>query len=160
MKFNEISQLVKLLEKSKLSELSYSDDSCKLTLKKAAPQAAPQPQVMQVPYPAGQGQPIQPGAAGSSTQESQAPVESKKDDNLKEITSPMVGTFYATPSPGAPPFVTKGSKISKGQVLCIIEAMKLMNEIEADISGVVEEIVMENETPVEFGTVLFKIRPE
>ncbi len=71
----------------------------------------------------------------------------------------MVGTFYASSSPGNPPFVSVGDSVKPGQVICIIEAMKIMNEIECDVAGVVEEICVSNETPVEYGTVLFRIRP-
>jgi acetyl-CoA carboxylase biotin carboxyl carrier protein len=75
------------------------------------------------------------------------------------MTSPIVGTFYRQPSPSAPPFVEPGSKVRKGQVLCIIEAMKLMNEIEAEMDAEVVEILVANGQPVEFGEVLFRLRP-
>ena len=81
------------------------------------------------------------------------------DPNLVEITSPMVGTFYRSPAPDADSFVEAGSMISKGDVLCIIEAMKLMNELEAEIEGTIREICVENAEPVEFGTVMFIIEP-
>jgi acetyl-CoA carboxylase biotin carboxyl carrier protein len=79
--------------------------------------------------------------------------------NLIEIKSPMVGTYYAQPEPGAPPYVSPGQRISKGQVLCIIEAMKIMNEIESEFTGIVKEILVEDSQPVEFGQVLFRIDP-
>lgn len=75
------------------------------------------------------------------------------------VKSPMVGTFYTAPSPDAEPFVSEGSKVAKGDILCIIEAMKLMNEIEAEYDGVVDRILVENATPVEYGTPLFVILP-
>jgi acetyl-CoA carboxylase biotin carboxyl carrier protein len=78
---------------------------------------------------------------------------------LKEIKSPMVGTFYKAPEPGAEPYVKVGSRVAAGQTVCIIEAMKIMNEIEAEISGVVREISVEDTQPVEFGTVLFRVDP-
>jgi acetyl-CoA carboxylase biotin carboxyl carrier protein len=78
---------------------------------------------------------------------------------LKEIKSPMVGTYYKAPEPGAEPYVKVGSRIAAGQTVCIIEAMKIMNEIEAEISGVVREINVEDTQPVEFGTVLFRVDP-
>jgi acetyl-CoA carboxylase biotin carboxyl carrier protein len=78
---------------------------------------------------------------------------------LKEIKSPMVGTFYKAPEPGAEPYVKVGSRVSAGQTVCIIEAMKIMNEIEAEISGVVREISVEDTQPVEFGTVLYRVDP-
>ena len=78
---------------------------------------------------------------------------------LKEIKSPMVGTYYKAPEPGAEPYVKVGTRVSAGQTVCIIEAMKIMNEIEAEISGVVREICVEDTQPVEFGTVLFRVDP-
>ena len=79
--------------------------------------------------------------------------------HLKEITSPMVGTFYGAPEPGAEPYAKVGSRVTPGQTVCIIEAMKIMNEIEADIAGVVREVSAEDSQPVEFGQVLFRIDP-
>jgi acetyl-CoA carboxylase biotin carboxyl carrier protein len=78
---------------------------------------------------------------------------------LKEIRSPMVGTFYRAPEPGAEPYVTTGTRITPGQTVCIIEAMKIMNEIEAEIAGVVREVCVEDAQPVEFGQVLYKVDP-
>ena len=78
---------------------------------------------------------------------------------LKEIKSPMVGTYYKAPEPGADPYVKVGSRVSPGQTVCIIEAMKIMNEIEAEISGVVREVLVEDAQPVEFGQVLFRVDP-
>jgi acetyl-CoA carboxylase biotin carboxyl carrier protein len=79
--------------------------------------------------------------------------------NLVEIKSPMVGTFYRSPAPEAPAYVEVGSKVAKGQTLCILEAMKLMNELESDVAGTVREICVENGEPVEYGQVLFRIEP-
>ncbi|HEU4799764.1 MAG TPA: acetyl-CoA carboxylase biotin carboxyl carrier protein [Gemmatimonadales bacterium] len=79
--------------------------------------------------------------------------------HLKDITSPMVGTFYRAPEPGAEPYVKVGSRVTQGQTVCIIEAMKIMNEIEADIAGVVREVGVDDTQPVEFGQVLFRIDP-
>ncbi len=78
---------------------------------------------------------------------------------LLEITSPMVGTFYRAPAPDAPPYVEIGDRIAKGQTVCILEAMKLMNELECEVSGTVREICVENADPVEYGEVLFRIEP-
>lgn len=88
-----------------------------------------------------------------------AAAPSPAASGLKEIKSPMVGTFYKAPEPGADPYVKVGGRISSGQTLCIIEAMKIMNEIEAEISGVVREIMVDDTMPVEFGTVLFRVDP-
>jgi acetyl-CoA carboxylase biotin carboxyl carrier protein len=78
---------------------------------------------------------------------------------LKEIKSPMVGTYYRAPEPGAEPYVKVGSRVSAGQTVCIIEAMKIMNEIEAEVTGVVKEVCLEDASPVEFGTVLYRVDP-
>jgi acetyl-CoA carboxylase biotin carboxyl carrier protein len=79
--------------------------------------------------------------------------------NLVDVKSPMVGTFYRAPAPDAPPYVETGSTVSKGQTLCILEAMKLMNELESEVDGVVREILVEDADPVEFGQVLFRVEP-
>ena len=92
----------------------------------------------------------------SSTSETSTSVT---DDSLKQIKSPFVGTYYVAPSPGAEPYVKVGQKVEKGQVLCIVEAMKLMNEIEADCSGILRKAFVENEDPVEFDQPLFGIEP-
>jgi acetyl-CoA carboxylase biotin carboxyl carrier protein len=89
-----------------------------------------------------------------------APVEEAPKEKLHEISSPMVGTFYRATSPGAKPFASVGDHVTVGQTLCIIEAMKLMNEIESDVSGVVVEAVPENAQPVEYGEILFRIRAD
>ncbi len=100
----------------------------------------------------------QPSTVVSS--ESAGTTDAQVSGNLVEVTAPMVGTFYRAPAPDAEPFVKEGDKVEVGQVLCIIEAMKLMNEIKSEVSGVVEKILVENGQPVEYGQVLFLIRPE
>lgn len=92
----------------------------------------------------------------ASVQKEEIPIQ--KDEELHYITSPIVGTFYRAPSPTSPPYVEVGDKVEKGQVLCIVEAMKLMNEIESDVSGIVKEIFVENGQPVEWGQKLFAIK--
>jgi acetyl-CoA carboxylase biotin carboxyl carrier protein len=87
------------------------------------------------------------------------PVAPLPPSNLVEIKSPMVGTFYRAPAPEAPPYVEIGSHVSKGQTLCILEAMKLMNELEAEVDGVIREVLVDNADPVEYGQVLFRIEP-
>jgi acetyl-CoA carboxylase biotin carboxyl carrier protein len=96
-----------------------------------------------------------PAAAPAEAPAAPAPVAS----TLKEIRSPMVGTFYKSPEPGADPYVQVGSRVSPGQPVCIIEAMKIMNEIEAELGGVVREICVNDATPVEYGQVLFRVDP-
>ena len=89
-----------------------------------------------------------------------APIEAAPAvEDLKEIVSPMVGTFYRSPAPDAPPYVEVGDTVSSGQTLCILEAMKLMNELESEFSGTVREVCVENGEPVEYGQVLFRVAP-
>ena len=99
--------------------------------------------------------PVTPSAPPAEPSDGPAPA----DDRLTDVTSPMVGTFYAAPAPDAPPYVKVGQKVAVGDTLCIIEAMKLMNELEAEVAGTVSEIVVENADPVEYGQVLFRIDP-
>ena len=99
-------------------------------------------------------------AAPAAAAASPAPApEAAPASNLAEVKSPMVGTFYRAPAPEAPPYVEVGSTVKKGQTLCILEAMKLMNELECEVDGVVREILVENSDPVEYGQVLFRIDP-
>ncbi len=92
--------------------------------------------------------------------ESAAPAAAPAASNLIDVKSPMVGTFYRSPSPEAPAYVEVGSRVVRGQTLCVLEAMKLMNELESDVQGVVREICVGNAEPIEYGTVLFRIEPE
>lgn len=160
MQLNDVANLVKLLDKSSLTEISFSDETSKVVLKKetfhAAPiQMMPMPQAMPVAAAAA---PVAGSASAPNTAvASNAPAE--KSSKFKDITSPMVGTFYASSTPGAQAITQVGTHVKAGQVLCIIEAMKIMNEIESDHAGVIEEVCVSNETPVEYGTVLFRIRP-
>jgi len=96
-------------------------------------------------------------AEGTPAVEAPAAPEPKSGGN--EVKSPMVGTFYSAPEPGAKPYVSVGSRVSKGQILCIIEAMKIMNEIESEVAGVVTEVLASDAQPVEYGQPLFRIDP-
>jgi acetyl-CoA carboxylase biotin carboxyl carrier protein len=108
-----------------------------------------------------------PTASTASTMMTYQPVQAggapvaaaSKNDSLVEITSPFVGTYYSSPSPDSPIYVKKSDKVTKGQTLCIVEAMKIMNEIESEVSGEIVEICVENESYVEFGQVLFRVKP-
>ncbi len=100
-----------------------------------------------------------PGEGGRGTGEGAAPAAAAPASQLLEIKSPMVGTFYSAPEPGADPYVKVGSRVSPGQVVCIIEAMKIMNEIESELHGVIREVNVENTQPVEFGQVLYRVDP-
>jgi len=112
--------------------------------------------VVQAPFhsAAPAGSPSSAGASGHGASAPAAPAT-----QLLEIKSPMVGTFYSAPEPGADPYVKVGSRVSSGQVVCIIEAMKIMNEIESELHGVIREVAVENTQPVEFGQVLYRVDP-
>ena len=107
-----------------------------------------------VSHPSPPPSPAAPAQAGAPSPGAPGP-----GPQLLEIKSPMVGTFYQSPEPGAPPYVKVGTRVTVGQVVCIIEAMKIMNEIEAEIAGVVREILVDDSTPVEYGKVLFRVDP-
>ncbi|AFZ02068.1 biotin carboxyl carrier protein [Calothrix sp. PCC 6303] len=117
--------------------------------------ATPHPVVSLVSTPGGQG--LNPGNAFAGGQSGNPP--SAMDSKLVEVTSPMVGTFYRAPAPGEAPFIEIGGRIRKGDAVCIIEAMKLMNEIEAEVSGQVMEILVQNGEPVEYGQPLMRVNP-
>ena len=152
MKIEEISKLIEVFAKSGLQEFTYEEDGMKLSLQgkqnTIAVSAAPAPAVVaEVP--------AQAPAAAPAAQES-APAQEKEG---QVITSPLVGVFYAAPSEDAEPYVTVGSAVKQGQVVAIVEAMKLMNEIESDYSGTVAEVLVENGQAVEYGQPLFRIVP-
>lgn len=171
-KVQELREIIKLVDSSSLDEFVYEVDGAKLKLKKnkgvvtevitpqapavvqqAQPQAAPQPK--EEPK-------AEPKVEVKQEEKAAAPAEksSKLDDpTLYKITSPMVGTFYRAPSPDSPPYVQVGDKVEPDTVVCIVEAMKLFNEIEAEVKGEIVEILVENEQLVEFGQPLFLVKP-
>jgi acetyl-CoA carboxylase biotin carboxyl carrier protein len=116
----------------------------------------PEPVVVTAAAPAGAA-PVAPAPVGASA--AAAPAVAAPVSALLEIKSPMVGTFYKAPEPGAEAYAKVGTRVASGQVVCIIEAMKIMNEIEAEVQGVVREVCVENAQPVEFGQVLFRVDP-
>jgi acetyl-CoA carboxylase biotin carboxyl carrier protein len=120
-----------------------------ITRTTAAPVAAPMPVMMPASAP----------ASAPPSEPREAAARAPSTTHLKEIRSPMVGTFYKAPEPGAEPYIKVGNRVSPGQTVCIIEAMKIMNEIEAEIAGAVREILVEDSQPVEFGQVLFRVDP-
>lgn len=145
MNLKEMKEMISLMNDNDLAELELERDGLKIRLKKNA----------------GRIEQIITTAQESLKRVSVAGEEPEQPEkqNLVEIKSPMVGTFYRAPSPDSAPFVDINSDIQPGQVICIIEAMKLMNEIKAEIRGKVKEILVENGHPVEFGQVLFRIEP-
>src|SRR4030095_7185531 len=146
----EIRTLIDLMKKNGLSVFKMEREGCKITLKTSSARNADSIIALSAPAPAAVGPQRQAGGAPS---EGAAPEAS-----YKEIKSPMVGTFYAAPSPDAPPYVSAGQEITPDTAVCIIEAMKVMNEIKAEISGVVAEVLAENGKPVQFGQTLFRVK--
>ena len=148
MDLKDIKAIIDLMKKNDLSVFEMEKDGFRLKLQKGL---GDQPFVVSTapaPAPAVANGP----AAGAPTE---APAEAS---NLKDITSPMVGTFYRAASPEAAPFVDVGTKVTEDTVVCIIEAMKVMNEIKAETTGVIAEVVAENSKPVQFGQALFRVR--
>ncbi|HNP49677.1 MAG TPA: acetyl-CoA carboxylase biotin carboxyl carrier protein [Bacteroidia bacterium] len=161
MNLKDIESLIKFVQSSGVSEVSLEQKDFKITIKTthgALAYAAPAPvahQVIHAPAPAAP----MPAAAPAATA---PPAEKSKDaDESKYITikSPMIGTFYRTPSPDKPVFVNVGDEIKPGKVLCIIEAMKLFNEIESEVGGRIVKVLVDNATPVEYDQPLFLVDP-
>ncbi len=152
MNLKEIQQLIDIINKSNLDEATIEEGDFKITLKRSSSQpplaAAP------VSLPASQPAPAGPDTAPAA----ETPKGGPDSDGLIEIRSPIVGTFYRSPAPDADPFVNVNDRIDKGNVLCIVEAMKLMNEIEAEVSGTIVEILIEDGQPVEYDQVLFLVK--
>jgi acetyl-CoA carboxylase biotin carboxyl carrier protein len=158
-----VKKLVEMLDESSLDAIEISTEKgLKIRVSKAAlagsaaPIAVPQIVPVAAPMPAGDYRASPAGGVPAAADPAPAPAASS---TLAEVKSPMVGTYYGAPEPGAKPFVSVGTRVSKGQVLCIIEAMKIMNEIESEHAGVVKEITAVDAHPVEFGQVLFRIDP-
>jgi acetyl-CoA carboxylase biotin carboxyl carrier protein len=146
----EIKAIIDLMKKHDLSVFEIEKEGFRLKLEKA-----PSAQPPATAAPTGAGQP----EATSTASESARPVPKAIETvPLKEIVSPMVGTFYRSASPDSAPFVDVGKSVTEDTVVCIIEAMKVMNEIKAETSGIIAEVVAENAKPVQFGQVLFRIR--
>ena len=157
MDLNLIKRLIKVVEKSDITEFSISEGDVKIKISKNNGQVSQV--VTSVPVQA-QAPVAAPQPAATKPAEAQPAAEKQQDENLHEVRSPIVGTFYRAPAPDADPYVKVGDHVSPGTVLCIVEAMKLMNEIESDVSGTVEQILVENATPVEYNQPLFVIRTD
>jgi acetyl-CoA carboxylase biotin carboxyl carrier protein len=149
----EVERLLAFMEKHGLEELEYASGGVHVHLKKASTALLAAPRAVEASAPASPTP--HPALAGGHARAPGAAVPA----DVHVVKSPIVGTFYASPSPNADPFVTVGARVEPGQALCIIEAMKLMNEIEADMAGEIVQIFVENGKPVEYGEPLFGIRP-
>lgn len=156
MDLKQIHELIKIINKSNIGEISIEDKDGKVTIKQKEEPAvsiAPQHQVFTVPAATAASAP-----AAVATPAATAPT-APKADNLITIKSPMIGTFYRRPSPDKPNFVDIGTEIVPGKTVCIIEAMKLFNEIEAEISGTIVKLLVEDNSPVEYDQPLYLVEP-
>jgi len=158
-KMQELRELVEFLKANEIAEFDMEQADLKVRIKFAgAPATAPSLDLAQLSRlvsaaPAGSGAVAAPAASGGAAAAPSAPEE-----KLHEVKSPIVGTFYESPAPGAPSFVQVGDQVEVGQVLCIVEAMKLMNEIESDVAGEVVKRLVTNGQPIEYGQELFQVR--
>ena len=143
----QLHRLLEVLGESDIQEFRLEGDDFRLEIRRNLPGQAVMAPVMPTPV------------AAAATPATPPPAATSTRSDLLEITAPMVGTFYRAPAPGEPPFIEVGNRIDVGQTVCILEAMKLMNELEAEVSGEVVEILVDNGTPVEFGQVLMRVRP-
>lgn len=155
---DQLQALLALLGDSDIQEFKLEGDDFRLEVRRNLPAAAP---VALLPAPAAAAAPAPAATAAALPEVPSAPppAAAASRSDLLEITAPMVATFYRAPAPGEAPFVELGTRIQVGQTVCILEAMKLMNELETEVSGEVVEILVENGTPVEFGQVLMRVRP-
>lgn len=162
MEYKQIQELIKTINKSNISELSIEEGDFKITIKQELAEQAhyvTMPQQMPVQMHAPQPVPQQSISAAPAAQANDKPAASAAPSNSVTIKSPMIGTFYRSPSPDKPVFVNVGDEIKAGQVLCIIEAMKLFNEIESEVSGRLIKVIADDSSPVEYDQPLFLIEP-
>lgn len=141
----QIQALLRLLEKRDVTEFEFEDEHVRLRLVRGVASSSPRETAAQI-------------VAAPVASAASPPAKEAVDTRSDYITSPFVGTFYGAPAPGKPPFVSMGDTVKVGQTVCIIEAMKLMNEIEAEYTSIIDERLVEDGQPVEFGTKLFRVR--
>jgi len=155
----QIKQLIDLMQRSDLTEFSVEEEGFKIKIARAS-NAASSPVVVAAPVAAAPAAPAPaaPAPAAASAAPSAPAAPAADEAGVVYVKSPMVGTFYKAASPESKPFVEVGSKITETSVVCIIEAMKIMNEIQAEVKGTVVEVLVENGQPVEYGQKLFKIK--
>lgn len=153
MKVEQVKEIVQIAKDAGVAELKYEVGDDKVTVKFGGEQ------VVVHSAPAQMAAPVAAAPVAAATAPAVTPAAGPSTDGLVDVTSPFVGTFYRSSSPDSDPYVKVGDKVSKGQALCIVEAMKIMNEIESEATGEIVEICAENETYVEFGQVLFRVKP-
>jgi acetyl-CoA carboxylase biotin carboxyl carrier protein len=152
MNLKELKELIELMNDNGLTELEVEREGMTIKLKRSSDTGSVHPVAYSIPT-------IPAASVARPAVEAPAAAPAAVVSNLKDVKSPMVGTFYRAPSPEAAPFVEIGQTVEVGQVVCIVEAMKLMNEIKSDVRGKVLEICVDNTEPVEFGQVLFRVDP-
>ena len=157
MKTSEIRDLIDFISKSGLNEVNIETKELKLQVKREPDQKVFKSTPVMAPVAAAPSMPV---TTQSAVPKAERPSVESAGKKTVEIKSPMIGTFYRSASPDSPPFVSVGDKISKGQTVCIIEAMKLFNEIESEFSGTIVKAMVENSTPVEYDQVLFVVEPD
>jgi acetyl-CoA carboxylase biotin carboxyl carrier protein len=160
MDIKEIQSLIKFVAKSGASEVKLEMKDLKITIRTGAVGHTHEPTYIQQ-YPMGNAMPQQMVASPASSPSAEVEVSKEADENSKYITikSPIIGTFYRKPSPDKPSFVEVGDTIAKGDVLCVIEAMKLFNDIESEVSGTIVKVLVDDSSPVEFDQPLFLVDP-
>ncbi len=172
MEFKQIQELIKTINKSNISELSIQDGEFQITIKQGAEVSQEMamhmmmptmpslpPQAYHAPLPAAPAAPAAPAIQAAPVSAPEAPAPAAPAGSAVPIKSPMIGTFYRSSAPDKPPFVGVGDEIKKGQVLCVIEAMKLFNEIESEVSGRIVKVLADDASPVEYDQPLFLVEP-
>ncbi len=152
MEIKDIRRIVELMKNNDLSEFSMKDKDFELVLKRGG---------QEVVYAAAPTMvPAAPAPAAPAPAVAEAPAAADEDDGLVEVPSPIVGTFYCKPAPDADPFVKVGDEVSADTVVCIVEAMKVMNEIKAEVKGVIKKVLVDDASPVQYGQPLFLVEPK
>ena len=167
-KIQEIREIIRLIDQSSINEFTFENEGTIIKLKKNHGASSSEPiqktgndQTNQSPAVQMQEKTVEsPAAEKQETPKKEVAPQANHDANLVKIESPMVGTFYAAPSPDDPPYVQVGDKVEEDSIVCIVEAMKLFNEIEAEVKGEIVEILVENGQLVEYGQPLFLVKPE
>jgi len=158
MELKLVKELVEMMKANDLSELEIVDGQCRIMLKRGEKQPVPQAAAM----PSGAAMDQTSSKSNTSVKETKGgglSAEEKKEENLVVIKAPMVGTFYAAPTPNAEPFIEEETQVETDTVVCIIEAMKVMNEIKSEVKGTIKKVLVKNGAAVEFGQPLFMVEP-
>lgn len=157
MDIRKVKKLIELLDESGIAEIEITEGEESVRISRHASSATPAPIAVAAPAPAPAAQ-AAPTAAPAAAPAAAAPAAAPEvEEEGHAVTAPMVGTYYSASSPGSPPFVQMGDRVNEGDTLCIVEAMKMMNQIEAEVSGSIKSIRVQNGDPVEYGQILFVI---